>query len=57
MVDDNITTRFNDYLNEERYFLDVTIACDENYQTKAHKIILSVGSLFFRNILSKAKQQ
>ena len=44
--------KMRDYLIKEKDFLDVTIACDDNQQIKAHKIILSAGSLFLRNILS-----
>ena len=36
--------------NEE--FLDVTIACDDD-QIKAHKVVLSASSPFFRNILNR----
>jgi hypothetical protein len=34
-------------------FSDVTLACADDQQIKAHKIILSGSSPFFRNILSK----
>jgi len=32
-------------------FADVTLVCDENKQLKAHKVVLSSCSEFFRNIL------
>ena len=50
-------TKLNKYLKEDKKFLDVTLACEDDYQTKAHKIILSSGSPFFENILSKSKHQ
>jgi len=50
-------THLNKYFKEDKKFLDVTLACDDQYQTKAHKIILSAGSPFFENILSKSKHQ
>jgi len=34
-------------------FCDVTLACDDNEQIEAHKVILSASSSFFRNILKK----
>jgi len=34
-------------------FTDVTLACEEDKQIKAHKVILSTCSSFFRNILIK----
>ena len=43
------------YLKHEKDFFDVTLACDDNQQIEAHKIILSSGSLFFRDILSNVK--
>jgi len=34
-------------------FVDVTLACEDDVQIKAHKIILASGSHFFQSILSK----
>ena len=34
---------------------DVTIACDDNYTMRAHKVILSASSLFFRSVIKKSK--
>ena len=34
-------------------FCDVTLACDDNEQIEAHKVILSASSSFFKNILKK----
>ena len=36
---------------------DVTLACDDNSFIKAHKIILSSNSDFFRNIVSRSSNQ
>ena len=38
-------------------FVDVTLACDGDKQVKAHKVILSACSEFFRNILLKNSHQ
>jgi len=38
-------------------FVDVTLACDDDKQVKAHKVILSACSDFFRNILLKNSHQ
>jgi len=46
---------FKEYLSEEKDFVDVTLACDGNLQIRAHKVILSTGSLFFRDILANMK--
>jgi len=43
------------YLRTDNDHLDVTLACEGNQQIKAHKVILSAGSLFFREVLSNAK--
>ena len=42
------------YLNKDNSFHDVTLATDDYHLMKAHKIILSAGSLYFREILEKA---
>ena len=38
-------------LFEDQDFTDVTLVCDDDKQIKAHKVILSSSSSFFRNIL------
>ena len=38
-------------LEEDCHFTDVTLACAEGQQLKAHKVILSSCSKFFKNIL------
>merc|ERR1712215_296186 len=42
------------YLKEEQNFRDVTLASDDNHQIKAHKLVLSAGSLYLRQILENA---
>ena len=36
-------------------FADVTLACEEGQQVKAHKVILAAASPFFQNILKKTQ--
>ena len=50
----NIRNSFKGLREEQDYF-DVTLACDDGYQIEAHKLILSAGSQFFRNIFRKMK--
>ena len=52
---DQYNTNMKDYLQQEKTFANVTLACDDEKQIKAHKLILSAGSLFFRNILTNTK--
>merc|ERR1711936_1076410 len=44
-------------LREEKDFFDVTLACEDEEQVSAHKVILSACSPFFRNILKKNPHQ
>ena len=46
----NIVTNFRNFRDGQE-FADVTLVCDENKQVKAHKVVLSSCSEFFRNIL------
>jgi rubrerythrin len=48
-------TNITEYIKHENNSVNVTLACDGNQHIKAHKIILSSGSLFFRDILANAK--
>jgi len=50
------TNSLKDLIAREE-FIDVTIACDDDKQIKAHKVILSACSEFFRNILLKNTHQ
>ena len=43
------------FMSQEKNFCDVTLACDDNQQLDAHKIILSAGSQFFRDVLTNTK--
>ena len=43
-----------EYFRQEKDFVDVTLSCGNNHQIKAHKVILSSGSIFFKDVLSKA---
>jgi len=51
----NISNAFRE-LREEKDFFDVTLACDDS-QIKAHKVILSACSPFFRNVLRRNPHQ
>ena len=51
----NISGAFRE-LREEKDFFDVTLACDEN-QIKAHKVIISACSPFFRQVLRQNPHQ
>jgi len=50
-----ILKNLKDYLRTDNDHLDVTLACEGNQQIRAHKVILSAGSLFFREVLANAK--
>eukprot|EP00092_Neocalanus_flemingeri_P082038 GFUD01102601.1.p1 GENE.GFUD01102601.1~~GFUD01102601.1.p1 ORF type:complete len:647 (-),score=192.59 GFUD01102601.1:563-2503(-) len=52
----NIATSFKG-LRDDDDFLDVTVACDEDKQLQAHKVILSACSPYFRSMLRKNKSQ
>ena len=47
----NVCSSFTQ-LKRSDTFADVTLVSDDNVQIQAHKLILSVGSEYFRNILS-----
>ena len=51
---ENITSAFS-HLREDGEFADVTLACEDGQQIKAHTVILISSSPFFRNLLSKNK--
>jgi len=50
----NISNTFIE-LKEKLDFSDVTLACDEDQQIEAHKVVLSASSEFFKGILKKQK--
>ena len=49
-------TTFNN-LFEDQDFTDVTLVCEDDKQIKAHKVILSSSSSFFRRILIRNPHQ
>ena len=52
----NVSSAFRD-IREEKDFFDVTLACDDDSQIQAHKVIIAACSPFFRNILRKNSHQ
>ena len=60
---ENFCLKWNDYdrnlsstfceIREDQELLDITLTCDDDKQLRAHKVILSACSPFFRNILRK----
>ena len=44
-------------LFEDQEFTDVTLVCEDNQQIKAHKVILSANSDFFRTVLTVNRHQ
>ena len=51
----NILSTFSDLRNDKEYH-DVTLACEDGTQIEAHKVVLTAGSMFFRNILRNRKK-
>ena len=51
---ENVSTTFGN-LREDKEFTDVTLACEDGQQVKAHKVILASSSPFFQNLLTKNK--
>ena len=51
--EENIKNSFRKLRDDQRLF-DVTLATDDGEHIQAHKIILSAGSIFFRNICKYA---
>jgi len=52
----NISSAFRE-LRDDKDFFDVTLACEDDEQVSAHKVILSACSPFFRNILRRNQHQ
>ena len=50
----NLTSAFRD-LREDKEFTDITLACDDGQQVKAHKVVLVSSSPFFKNLLQRNK--
>ena len=65
MMSEKLCLQWNDFkdirnsafgnLRNEVDFADVTLACEEGQQVKAHKVILAAASPFFQNILKKTQ--
>ena len=53
---ENILSTFIE-LRTENDLSDVTLACEDGSQIEAHKLVLSAGSHFFRNLLRKKKRE
>jgi len=51
--DYSIRRCFSELLGDEK-FSDVTLATNDGYEIKAHKVILSAGSSFFYNVLKRS---
>ena len=51
---ENVSTAFGN-LREDNEFTDVTLACEDGQQVKAHKVILAASSPLFQNMLTKNK--
>ena len=51
---ENIKTAFRN-LREENNFADVTLACEDDQQVEAHKVILAASSPFFQKIFERTK--
>ena len=62
-MSEQLCLRWNDFkdikdsafvsLRNDVHFADVTLACEDGHQVKAHKVILATASPFFQNILKK----
>ena len=49
---ENVHTTFVT-LRHDVDFTDVTLACEDDHQVEAHKVILAASSPFFHNMLKK----
>jgi hypothetical protein len=52
----SVANSFTDLRNEDE-FLDVTVAIDQDHQLRAHKVILSASSPYFRSLLKRNPAQ
>ena len=65
MMSEKLCLQWNDFkenavnafgsLKDDEDFTDVTLACEDGKQVKAHKVVLASSSPFFQNILRKNK--
>jgi len=53
---DNTNAAFGSLRNDND-FSDVTLACEDDHQIEAHKVILAAASPFFENLLRRNKHQ
>ena len=51
---ENVSSTFLS-LGNDTDFTDITLACEDDNQVEAHKVILSASSSFFQNILKRNK--
>ena len=51
----NLTSTFSE-LRTDQSLLDVTLACEDGTQFAAHRVVLTAGSQFFKNILMTKKK-
>ena len=51
---DNVSTSFRK-LRQDKDYSDVTLVCDDEKSIRAHKVVLSSSSEFFRNVLKLTK--
>ena len=54
--EENISSAFREFRDNKDFF-DVTLACDDEQQIQAHKVILSACSPFFRSVLNRNPHQ
>merc|ERR1712204_115961 len=64
-LDEKLCLKWNDFqenaisafgtLREDREFADLTLACEDGQQVKAHKVILASSSPFFQTLLRRNK--
>ena len=43
-------------VRQDQEYCDVTLACEGEQLIRAHRVVLSAGSTFFRNILQKTQE-
>ena len=49
---ENVKVSFRN-LRDDKYFTDVTLACEDGKEVEAHKVILASSSPFFQNLLER----
>ena len=51
---ENLNSAFGT-LRKDNHLTDVTLACEDDRQIEAHKVVLSVSSPFFENLFKRSK--